>query len=270
MNRCLMNVILATLLAFYFGGAPHAADDALPYTSVTAERLEAPADGDWLQYRRTYNSWGYSPLKAINRNNVARLTTAWSFATGQSEAHQAPPIVNDGVMFISTPGNQVIALDARSGEQLWRYRRELPEDLFQLHPTNRGVALWGDRVYLATVDAYLVALDARTGEVVWETEVEDYLSGYYMTLAPLAVNGKIMIGMSGARPNQIAVVASEQEHTLIAKTLEQLNAADSAPEKQLAIYDIVGTDPGAVRDVLVSLIDSDVQMTVDATGRWDQ
>ena len=85
------------------------------------------------------------------------------------------------------PFAQLIVVD---GEQIWRYRRELPADLFQLHPTNRGVALYGDRVYLATVDAYLVALDAKTGEVAWEVEVEDYLSGYYMTIAPLAVEGR--------------------------------------------------------------------------------
>ena len=100
-------------------------------------------------------------------------------------------------MFLTTPGNQVLALDARSGELLWRYRRDLPEDLFQLHPTNRGVALYDDKVYLATVDAALVALDAESGEVVWEQEVEDYAAGYYMTLAPLAADGKILVGVSG-------------------------------------------------------------------------
>lgn len=168
-----------------------------PYTSVTSARLAAPEDHNWLQYRRTYDSWGYSPLDAINRDNVGELEVAWSFATGVVEAHQSPPVVNDGLMFITTPSNQVIALDARTGEQVWRYRRELPGDLFQLHPTNRGVALYGDHVYLATVDAYLIALDARTGEVAWETEVGDYLRGYYMTLAPLAINGRILVGMSG-------------------------------------------------------------------------
>ena len=91
----------------------------------------------------------------------------------------------------------MIALDARTGEQLWRYLRELPEDLVQMHPTNRGVALYGDRVYMATVDAHLVALDARTGAVVWDQKVEDYTHGYYSTLAPLAAQGLIMVGVSG-------------------------------------------------------------------------
>ncbi|MEX2482311.1 MAG: PQQ-dependent dehydrogenase, methanol/ethanol family [Gammaproteobacteria bacterium] len=170
---------------------------AFDYAAVTAERLAAPADGDWLMYRRTYDSWGYSPLAEIDTRNVERLVPLWAFSTGVNEGHQAPPLVNDGIMFISTPRNQVIALDARTGDELWRYRRELPDDLFQLHPTNRGVALWGERVYLATVDAHLVALDARSGEVVFDIEVADYLAGYYMTLAPLAVEGRILIGLSG-------------------------------------------------------------------------
>ena len=148
-------------------------------------------------FRRTFDANGYSPLEKIHTRNVKRLAPAWSFATGLREGHQAPPIVNDGVMFITTPHNHVIALDARTGEQLWRYERELPEDLMQLHPTNRGVALWGERVYMATADAFLVALDARTGAVVWEQQIEDYAHGYYCTLAPLAVRGKILVGVSG-------------------------------------------------------------------------
>ena len=167
------------------------------YTLVTDARLTAPEDANWLMYRRTYNGWGYSPLADINTENVKSLVPVWSYSTGVEEGHQAPPIVNDGVMFISTPQNQVLALDARSGDLLWRYRRELPDDLLQLHPTNRGVALYGDRVYLATVDAFLVCLDAQSGAVIWEAEVEDYLSGYYMTMAPLIAKGRVMVGVSG-------------------------------------------------------------------------
>lgn len=167
------------------------------YPAVTDARLVQPEPHNWLMYRRTYDSWGYSPLDAIDRTNVSALQPEWTFSTGVTEAHQAPPIVNGGVMFITTPRAQVIALDARTGEELWRYRRELPDDLVQLHPTNRGVALYGDRVYVGTVDAALVALDARTGEVAWEVEVEDYYDGYYMTLAPLAAEGRILVGMSG-------------------------------------------------------------------------
>ena len=167
------------------------------YSSVTSERLLKPEPENWLMYRGTYDGWGYSPLDTITPQNVKKLVPVWTFSTGVEEGHQSPPIVNDGIMFITTPQNQVLALDAKKGDLIWRYRRELPEDLFQLHPTNRGVALYGDKLYLATVDAYLVALDAKTGEVVWEKEVENYLTGYYMTLAPLIAKGKVMVGMSG-------------------------------------------------------------------------
>lgn len=171
--------------------------DPPDYQTVTQQRLEQPSDSEWLLYRRTYDSWGYSPLSEINKTNVKSLKPLWTFSTGVNEAHQSPPLVNGRYMFVTTPENHVLALDAKTGEMLWRYQRELPEDLLQLHPTNRGVALYGDYVYLATVDAYLVALDAKTGEVVWEVEVEDYTAGYYMTLMPLAADGKIMVGLSG-------------------------------------------------------------------------
>ena len=170
---------------------------AAEYAPVTDARLAKPEPENWLQYRRTYDSQGYSPLKEINAANVAALRPLWTFSTGLREGHQAPPVVNDGAMFITTPQNHVIALDAATGEQRWRYRRELPEDLSQMHPTNRGVGLHGKLVFMATADCYLVALDAVTGAVAWEAEVEDYGAGYYMTLAPLVADGKVMVGVSG-------------------------------------------------------------------------
>jgi alcohol dehydrogenase (cytochrome c) len=167
------------------------------YTPVTDQRLVNPEPENWLMYRRTYDGWGYSPLEDITPGNVSNLVPVWTFSTGVAEGHQAPPIVNNGVMFVSTPQNQVLALDAKSGELLWRYKRDLPEDLFQLHPTNRGVGLYGDKVYLATLDAHVVSLDAKTGKVLWDQAVEDYKKGYYMTLAPLVARGKVMVGVSG-------------------------------------------------------------------------
>jgi len=172
-------------------------DPLPPLTAVTDARLREPEAENWLSYRRTYDAWGYSPLDQIDRSNVAELVPVWAFSTGLREGHQAPPLVNEGRMYVTTPFNHLLALDARTGDLLWRYQRELPDDLFQLHPTNRGVALYGRRVYLATADAYLVALDAESGAVVWEREVEDYTRGYYMTLAPLAAAGKILVGVAG-------------------------------------------------------------------------
>jgi alcohol dehydrogenase (cytochrome c) len=100
-------------------------------------------------------------------------------------------------MYVTTPGNHVLAIDARTGDLLWRYRHELPRDRIAFHDTNRGVALFEDKVYTATLDARVVALDARSGEVVWNTSVADNSAGYYMTLAPLTARGKVMVGVSG-------------------------------------------------------------------------
>jgi alcohol dehydrogenase (cytochrome c) len=167
------------------------------YKPVTQDELKQPGDGDWLMYRRTYNGWGYSPLGQITPGNVARLKPAWTLTTGQIEGHEAPPIVNNGVMFVATPGNQVLAIDAKKGDLLWRYKRPIPEDINLLHPTSRGVGLLGDKVYFAAADAVLIALDAKTGKEVWTAPVEDYTHGYYMTLAPLIADGKVIVGASG-------------------------------------------------------------------------
>ena len=167
------------------------------YSPVTAERLKNPEPGNWMHYRRTYDGQGYSPLDQINTSNVKSLTPVWTFSTGVVEGHEAPPIINNGVMFVATPAGQVIALNAKTGDEYWRYKRQLPDDLFQLHPTNRGVGLWQDKVYLATTDDHLVALDAKTGKVVWDTKVQDYKKGQYLTLMPLIVDGKVIVGGSG-------------------------------------------------------------------------
>ena len=195
--RQLRASFLPALLVLCLLPVAGSADSPPSYSPVTAERLLEPEPRNWLMYRGTYDSRGYSELDQIDTANASRLVPVWTFSTGMREGHQAPPIVNDGVMFISTPHNRVMALDARTGDLLWRYARDLPEDLFQMHPTNRGVALYGELVYLATADAFLVALDARTGAVVWEREVEDYTGGYYMTLAPMVARGKVMVGVSG-------------------------------------------------------------------------
>jgi len=183
---------LLALLATTLGA--HAAPS---YTPVTKERLLHPEPRNWLTYRGNYAGWSYSPLKQIDRSNVKRLKLAWAYATGVNEGHQAPPMVNDGFMFVTTPNNQVIAFEAKTGRELWRYKKSIPDELLQLHPTNRGVALWGDAVFIGTTDAYVVALDAVTGKERWKTAAADWKSGYYITLAPLAIDGKIIVGTSG-------------------------------------------------------------------------
>jgi alcohol dehydrogenase (cytochrome c) len=157
---------LSLLIALFATHGVHAQGvhvESTPYPTVTDERLQHPDAGDWLMYRRTYDGSGFSPLKQITPRNIRRLTLAWSVSTDLLGAHETTPIVNRGRMFITTPQNNIIALDAKTGTQLWRYARKYPDGLFQLHPTNRGVALYGDYVYMATTDCALVALDAATG-----------------------------------------------------------------------------------------------------------
>jgi alcohol dehydrogenase (cytochrome c) len=167
------------------------------YQPVTAARLRSPDDGDWLMIRRTYDGWGFSPLAQITSANVSRLQLVWTLATGATNGHEAPPIVNRGVMFVSTPGNQVMAIEAATGRLLWRYQRPLPDGVVLLHPTSRGVALYDDKVFFAANEAVLVAIDAKTGREVWTARVEDNSRGYYMTMAPLVADGKVMVSASG-------------------------------------------------------------------------
>ncbi|MDA0896542.1 MAG: PQQ-dependent dehydrogenase, methanol/ethanol family [Proteobacteria bacterium] len=197
MRSFLVRIVLPTAVLFSVVSATVSAQSLPPYSPVTDARLRNQDSESWLLYRGSYDSHGYSALDQIDTDNVANLKPVWSFSTGLREGHQAPPIVNNGYMYVSTPQNHVLALNAVTGDLLWRYVRYLPDDLQQFHPTNRGVALYGDLAYLATVDAFLVALDALTGEVVWEVAVEDYYNGYYMTMAPLIIDGVVMVGVSG-------------------------------------------------------------------------
>ncbi len=120
------------------------------YPAVTAERLRNPEDRNWLMIRRTYDGQGYSPLAQITPANVARLRPVWVFSTGETYAHESAPVINNGVMFVSTPNSQVLAIDARTGNLLWRYRRPRPPGTVVFHETNRGVALYGDKVFYAS------------------------------------------------------------------------------------------------------------------------
>ena len=203
-SRTAMHVVLAAIFMSCLVVAlvqtlprQDAPETSYGYAHVTDARLRSPAPADWLMYRRTYDGWGYSPLDQITARNVADLAPAWIFPTGVREGTpQAAPIVNGNTMFVTT-AEQVIALEADTGTLLWRYERSLPSDLVRPHPTNRGVALYDDKVYVGTLDAHVVALLATTGEVVWDRAVEDYRLTYYITLAPLVANDKVMVGTSG-------------------------------------------------------------------------
>ena len=163
-------------------------------TPVTDALLADPPPGDWLSWRRTRNSHGYSPLDQVTRDNVAELQLEWSIAVRQGN-HQTTPLVHDGVMFLANPGNVVQAIEAATGDVIWVYRAQLPEDVRA--GATRTLALYGDKVFLATADAALVALDARTGAEVWRTVKTDYTQGFRQNAGPVVANGVVITGTNG-------------------------------------------------------------------------
>ncbi len=171
---------------------------AADYKPVTAARLANPEPENWLMTKGNYAGWSYSELGQITPTNVAKLRPVWSSATNVLSGHEAPAVVNGDYMFVATPHNQVIAYDAKTGKIRWKFTRELPEGFGALHRTNRGVALWGDKVYVGSIDCVLNALDAKTGKLIWEARVCDWeKDSAYITSAPLVVKGKVIIGPSG-------------------------------------------------------------------------
>ena len=168
-----------------------------PLTPVTGAMLRDPDPADWLMYRRTYDAWGYSPLDQIRRENIGDLELAWVWAMADG-ANQPTPLVLDGIMFLANPGNIIQALDAATGDLLWEYRRQFPDDI---RPGGfdqlRNLALFEGKVFVATKDASLVALDARTGKTVWDTQVADPRKGYTNVAGPIVVEGMVVNGING-------------------------------------------------------------------------
>ena len=176
---------------------------------VSADRLEHPSDGDWLMSRRTYDGWGYSPLDQIDAKNVRDLRPVWTLSTGMNNGHEAAPIVNGGVMFVSTSFDQVLALEAKTGRLLWRYHSPPPGNV-RGKPVSRGVALFGDKVFFCLTEAILVAVEAKTGKEVWRASVGANSTGGYMTAPPLVADGKLLVGISGGDgPNRGFVPAHD-------------------------------------------------------------
>ncbi|KGI78959.1 methanol/ethanol family PQQ-dependent dehydrogenase [Oleiagrimonas soli] len=181
--------------------AVSAAASASDYKPVTDARLlHAASDDGWLMYRRDYTSSGYAPFKQIDTANVKRLKLAWDYTTEYHTGHEAPAIVNGDRMFITTPKNELLAFQASTGKLLWKYKHDLSKAALRTvccDVVNRGVALYGDDVYMATLDNYVVALNAVSGKVVWKHQLMRADKGYAMTVAPLVVKGKVIVGVSG-------------------------------------------------------------------------
>ncbi len=171
-----------------------------PVPSVSQDMLSGAATDtkNNLHTNLNYEQTRYYQGKQINKSNVGKLRPAWIFQTEVVESLETTPIVVDGVMYVTTSFNHVYAIDAKTGEQFWHYKHKMgPVTTYCCGPNNRGVAIHKDKVYMGTLDAKLVALDAKTGSLVWETQIADPELGYSETMAPTAVDGKILIGTNG-------------------------------------------------------------------------
>ncbi len=166
--------------------------------NVTYARLKnASAEPqNWLTYWGNYQGTHYSRLASITPANASKLSAQWSYQFGAGN-NETVPIVVDGLMFVTGPLNNAAALDARTGRPIWKYTRRLPRVASHCTVmTNRGFAILGDRLYMATLDTHLVSLDAKTGAVIWDVPVDDYEKGFSITHAPLAIDGKIIVGVT--------------------------------------------------------------------------
>jgi alcohol dehydrogenase (cytochrome c) len=156
----------------------------------------------WLTYSGDYSGRRHSPLTQITRDNVSRLTAQWTFQTGtmtRGRGFEATPLLWDGVLYVTGSNNFAWALDARTGRPYWQYRRELPPDLTYgaQAPVNRGFGMLDNRLFMVTLDAHLLAFDRATGSILWDIVLADYKIGYSATLAPLVIDGKVIVGISG-------------------------------------------------------------------------
>jgi PQQ-dependent dehydrogenase (methanol/ethanol family) len=188
-----------------------------PFASVTDAMLQNPDPADWLMWRRTLDTWGFSPLKQIDKSNVARLRMVWTRALGPG-MQEGTPLVHDGVMYFPNPSDVIQALDAASGDLLWEYRRTLPADLatyFPVSSINRNLAIYGDSIIDTSSDDFVFALDARSGELQWQTKILDYQHGAQQTSGPIIANGKIISGR-GCEPEGsplACVITAHDAHT---------------------------------------------------------
>ena len=181
------------------------------FRPVTDEMLRNPSPGDWLYWRGTGHTQGYSRLDQINRRNVGQLQLAWAWQMAPGN-QQAAPIVYDGVMYIASPGGTVHALDGATGDLLWEYRHEVEGDAPRTGSAIRGLSIYDDKIFLNTVDARIVALDARTGKPVWNVVVADAKKGFSFSAGSIIARGRVISGLQGCArfyPEKCAITAHD-------------------------------------------------------------
>ena len=184
-------MVAVASLGSYAQTRPAATNGNHPYVPVTDEMLWKPDPANWLSWRRTLDGWGYSPLDQIDRNNVARLKMVWTRGMGTGTV-EATPLVYDGVMYLPGPGDVIQAINAKSGDQVWEYRRKLPEGVNG--GTNRNIAMWGSTLIDGSADNQIYAVDVHTGNLVWETAVMEAKKRARSSAGPIIANGKVITG----------------------------------------------------------------------------
>ena len=187
------------------------------FVPVTDAMLQDPAPGDWLTWRRTPDGWGYSPLDQIDRDNVGELRMVWTRALGAG-SQQGTPLAYGGVLYMPNPRDVIQAIDAVTGDLLWEYRRERPDDLDDhvaagLSEAKRNIAIYGDLIVSTSADDYAYALDAATGRLAWETQILDYrVNPAHQSSGPIVAGGKAVSGrgcMPEGGPEACVVVAHD-------------------------------------------------------------
>ena len=201
-------VVVITALGIFLSACT--AGQVKNYVPVTNTMLENPDPSDWLNWRRTLDAWGFSPLKQIDRHNVAHLQLVWSSGLAAG-GYEGSPLVHSGVIYIINPGKGDIiggvqARDAATGGLIWEYTR--PNN--GVAPSGRemrSIAIFEDKIFYATADAHIVALDARRGNVVWDQMVADYRLGYRYSSGPIVAKGNVIAGITGCDRFKVAGVS---------------------------------------------------------------
>jgi alcohol dehydrogenase (cytochrome c) len=167
---------------------------------VSSDRLlhSSREPQNWLTYSGDYSSHRYSLLQQITPANVKNLELKWVFQAQSLQKFESTPLVVDGVMYVTQAPDDVVALDPKSGRAFWVYHYT-PSQAAKpcCGRVNRGVAVLGDTLFMATIDAHLIAIDARNGHPIWDVKVAEPAAGYAMTLAPLVIKSKVLVGVAG-------------------------------------------------------------------------
>jgi len=198
MTKCVVALVSLTGLAFaQFGGGP--VNREAPVTDVPFARILKPEPQNWLSYSGGTMSQRHSALTQITPANAKDLTLKWVFQTRTLDKQENTPLVVDGVMYTIKSPNDVIALDAATGKTIWIYLHKPAPGTVNPCCGNltRGVAILGDKLFLATLDAQMIAINAKTGKELWKTQVADYKQQYSMTVAPIVVKDKVITGVAG-------------------------------------------------------------------------